>query len=212
MPRADGRADGPPGWGVSSSRRLAGATPEELTAAQACDGIGAAVQVEEEQLRIRRSAAPARGRLGRDRICACGRRHLGQDSPVVGSRRRQGRWRGVRLPRGHFRHLPQQLRTPKAPSLAAPPGTELPAISSTPVSREPVGLLPPRSAVARACTPLRAMFSGYCCAVASISPLRMPSLIAWQPPSTDTRITSSLLLPAAFIAAAAPNAAGSLIE
>src|SRR5665811_2429523 len=73
------------GWGVSSSRRLAGATPEELTAAQACDGIGTAVQVEEEQLRIRRSAAPARGRLGRDRICACGRRHLGQDSPVVGS-------------------------------------------------------------------------------------------------------------------------------
>src|SRR5450759_601128 len=57
MPRADGRADGPPGWGVSSSRRLAGATPEELTAAQARDGIGAAVQVEEEQLRIRRSAA-----------------------------------------------------------------------------------------------------------------------------------------------------------
>src|SRR5450759_1397784 len=96
MPRADGRADGPPGWGVSSSRRLAGATPEELTAAQACDGIGAAVPVEEEQPRIRRSAAPARG---------------------------------------HFRHLPQQLRTPKASSLDATPGTELPAISSTPVSR-----------------------------------------------------------------------------
>src|SRR5664280_3083336 len=81
MPRADGRADGPPGWGVSSSRRLAGATPEELTAAQARDGIGAAVQVEEEQLRIRRSAAPARGRLGRDRICLVdgGLRHRAGD-------------------------------------------------------------------------------------------------------------------------------------
>src|SRR5664280_1287965 len=33
------------------------------------------------------------------------------------------------------RHLPQQLRTPKASSLDATPGTELPAISSTPVSR-----------------------------------------------------------------------------
>ena len=61
-----------------------------------------------------------------------------------------------------------------------------------------------------AATPSDAIRSGYCCEVASMTPaltFRTPA----QPPSTETIVTSAVVLPAFFSAVQAPRALGSLI-
>ena len=55
------------------------------------------------------------------------------------------------------------------------------------------------------------MFCGYCCDVASITPVLMPFVIASQPPSTETIRTSSWSLPAALSARGAAEA-GRLVD
>ena len=60
-----------------------------------------------------------------------------------------------------------------------------------------------------ASTPISAIFSGYCCEVAPITP-PLTFSTPGQPPSTET-IMTSFSLPAAFSASYAPAAAGSLI-
>ena len=58
-------------------------------------------------------------------------------------------------------------------------------------------------------TPISAIFSGYCCEVAPMTPFLTFSTPG-QPPSTETIVTS-FSLPAALSASYAPAAAGSLI-
>ncbi len=71
------------------------------------------------------------------------------------------------------------------------------------------GLVPSFASCAMASTPSCAIFTGYCWAVAPMTP-SFTFFTPAQPPSTETRITS-FSLPAAWSAWYAPNAAGSLI-
>jgi hypothetical protein len=69
------------------------------------------------------------------------------------------------------------------------------------------GFSPPLAILAMASMPMVAIFSGYCWAVAPMTPLLTEPTPA-QPPSTETMIA---FLPAAWSAAFAPTAAGSLM-
>src|SRR5215218_3330074 len=142
------------------------------------------------------------------------RRTLSAEGPAVavvsvvaiGSRRRRPGRRTT--PRSLLREgslYPQQFARPYLTFLEATPLTALAAIRLTPVSVYPEAFLPVFAYLTTAATSSDAIFSGYCCEVASMTPaltLRTPA----QPPSTETIVTSPLLLPAFLRAVQAPAA------
>src|SRR4029077_11119148 len=108
--------------------------------------------------------------------------------------------------------LPQQSLVDSSGGMLFTPSTGLSVTSATPVLKKSrpddvVVFSPPRAILATASMPSVAIFSGYCCAVAPITPALTLATPA-QPPSTETIVA---VLPAAFSAPLAPTAVGSLI-